>query len=169
LNTLTFNETVGTQSGCYAQNSEGLFSLFLDNTVDCSPKPMIQSTTSNLPSTSSNNIPTSTSNIPTSTSNIPTSTNTDTDLSSLTSTVNMTNIDSMTTTSSQTNPINSNDSQGVGLTSTTLIIGVAIGIFASAIITVVILMIIPGTRNAIFVSQNIRNEIKERTKVTTNQ
>jgi len=46
----------------------------------------------------------------------------------------------------------------------TLIIAVVIGVFSTLVIVVAILMIIPGTRNAIFPRSKTRNRIKKRIK-----
>jgi len=67
------------------------------------------------------------------------------------------NVDNCTPNSSL---IDDNSSQSMTLAP--IIIGVVIGIFASILLTIAILMIIPGTRNAIFPRLKIRESIKKK-------
>jgi len=98
IKTLTFNETVGTVTGCYMKNADGkLTSLILGSTTSCIHN------------------------------------------------------DSITTSLKDD-------------VSSSLAIGVAIGVLSSVVIVIAILMIIPGTRNAIFPKRAIRKDIKKRTE-----
>jgi len=116
LKTLTFNETVGTKTGCY--DTAGLL-LLLGNVQTCTPNNQYGSVTSQSGSVTSQS-----------------------------GTANYQNSD-QTLGSSSYIPI---------------AIGVVIGIFSSVIIVVAILMIIPGTRYAIFPKLKVRNQIKQKIK-----
>jgi len=99
LNTLTFNETVGTQPGCFKKDPTNLSAeLLLGLDADCSPP------------------------------------------------------------SSSSNPISQIDQTSV---TTQIFIGVIIGVLSSIVITVAILIIIPGTRNAIFPFASINKDKKK--------
>jgi len=130
LNTLTFNETVGTQSGCYVKDPvTSFFSLLIGNDVEC--------TSSSNTATSNNNPQTTTDSLSTTTA--PASTNS----------------------SNPAQNLNNNNSN-TGTSLTEIFIGVGVGIFASIVIMGAILVIIPGTRHAIFPTQKIREDIKKR-------
>jgi len=112
LNTLTFNESVGTAKGCYAQDGSGLFNLLINSNVNCYP--------SSPNGTTYNNI-----------------------------------------SSYYTNSPNNDETSAISV-STGIIIAVVVAIFSSVVILFAILMIIPGTRYAIFPKLKIRHQIKER-------
>jgi len=121
INTLTFNETVGTTKGCTLPPVGGLFTLLVGSLSNCTP-----------------------------TTNTPTNTLT-------TNTINTT-----TSTSTSTSGGSSSQAQDFSTTILPLIIGITCGVIVSVIITVAIIMIIPGTRKAIFPTQKIRSSIKKK-------
>jgi len=102
LNTLTFNETVGTSQGCYVKDPSSIENLFIGPNTQCYSSQTTNSTNSQNPISQ--------------------------------------------------NPINDSPNPEINVI-TTITIGVVIGMVAAIILVIGILMLIPGTRRAIFAKQ----------------